>query len=168
MKRKSFLAIFLVALALFTTSCGTGDKIGSVQMTVVGAGGGVVNLAGMGGTLQLQVLAIYTSGKQINETNFATYVVTPEGSDDSGAPLPTPPLGMSLNKTGLITATETASGGGICVWDNLGTTAQPSWFYNGDYKIIATYRGFSSNPVYIPVASAADPLTGQVGQCGPA
>ena len=50
------------------------------DVVVVGSGGaGTVNLDGLGGTLQLQVLANYTSGKQIDETNFSTYTVTPEG-----------------------------------------------------------------------------------------
>jgi hypothetical protein len=64
----------------------------------------------------------------------------------------------------MITAVQPAD----CVWKNLGTTQTPSWFYQGDYKIVATYRGFTSNPVFIPIASAADTITGQTGQCGPA
>ncbi len=165
MKRTLFFAtLLLTAVALLATSCGTGDKIGSVSMEVVGAqGAGVVNLSGLGGTLQLRVLANYTSGKQIDETNFATYTVTPEGVDDTGTPLMAPPNTLTLDKTGMITAVQPA----VCVWENLGTTSTPSWFYHGDYKIIATYRGFSSNPVFIPVASAADSITGQVGKCGP-
>jgi hypothetical protein len=162
-KRNLILATLLSAIALLTTSCGTGDKIGSVSISATGASGGVINLAGLGGTLQLQVTANYTSGKLIDETNFATYTVTPEGVDDTGTPLPAPPLTLTINSTGMITAVDPA----VCVWDNLGNTATPSWFYNGDYKIVATYRGFSSNPIFIPIASAADPITGQQGQCGP-
>ena len=165
MKRTLFFATLLLsAVALLATSCGTGDKIGSVSMQVVGANGaGVVNLSGLGGTLQLRVTANYTSGKQIDETNFATFTVTPEGTDDTGAALLAPPNTLTLDKTGMVTAVQPA----VCVWENLGTAQQPSWFYHGDYKIIASYRGFSSNPVFIPVASAADTITGQVGTCGP-
>ena len=113
MKRTLFFATLLLsAVALLTTSCGTGDKIGSVSMQVVGSSGaGVVDLKGLGGTLQLQVTANYTSGKQIDETNFATYIVQAQG--------------------------------------------------------FAQYRGFTSNPVFIPVASAASNQTGMNGQCGP-
>lgn len=153
----------LGVVTLLSTSCGTGDKIGSVSINAAGSTG-VVNLAGLGGTLQLQVMANYTSGKQIDETNFATYTVTPEGYDDTNTPLPSPPQTLTINSTGMITAVDPA----VCVWNNVGTVAEPSWFYTGDYKIVATYRGFTSNPIFIPVASAADTITGQVGQCGPA
>ncbi len=171
MKRTLFFATLLLsAIALLTTSCGTGDKIGSVSMQVVGAGGaGVVDLKGLGGTLQLQVMANYTSGKQIDETNFAAFTVTPEGTDDGGATLPAPPFGVSLNKTGMLTATAIDSlGDGLCTWQNLGQNIQnPSWFMTGHYTITATYRGFTSNPVYIPVASAASVQSNTNGQCGP-
>ncbi len=155
--------VTLAVVTLLSTSCGVGDKIGSVSISAAGTTG-VVNLAGLGGTLQLKVIANYTSGKQIDETNFVTYVVTPEGVDDTGAALPSPPQTLTVSSTGMVTAVDPA----VCVWDNLGSTATPSWFYKGDYKIVATYRGFTSNPIFIPVASAADPITGQVGQCGPA
>ena len=162
MKRTLFFAtLFLTAVALLTTSCGTGDKIGSVSMTAVGVSGGIVNLAGLGSTLQLNVTANYTSGKQIDETNFAVFTVTPEGTDDTGTALPAPPLTLTISSTGMLTSVQPA----VCVWVNLGTPAQPSWFYTGDYKIVATYRGFSSNPIFIPIASAA--ANSGDGTCGP-
>lgn len=159
---KLLAAILSTAVLVIMSGCGTGDKIGSVSISAVGASGGVINLAGLGSTLQLQVTANYTSGKLIDETNFATFTVTPEGTDDTGTPLAAPPLTLTINKTGMITAVDPA----VCVWVNLSqSTTTPSWFYTGDYKIIATYRGFSSNPIFIPVASAAA-NTGN-GQCGP-
>jgi hypothetical protein len=164
-KHTRILAALLGVVTLLTTSCGVGDKLASVSMTAVGiTGSGVINLVGLGSTIQLKVTANYTSGKQIDQTNFVTYVVTPEGFDDAGAFLPSPPQTLNINKTGMITAVQPAD----CVWKNLGTTQTPSWFYQGDYKIVATYRGFTSNPVFIPIASAADTITGQTGQCGPA
>jgi hypothetical protein len=170
-KRSIFLATLLVAISLCLINCGTGDKIGSVSMQVVGASGGTVNLAGLGGTLQLQVMANYTSGKQIDETNFATYTITAEGTDDTGATLPAPPYGMELSNTGLITATATQDDAGICTWWNGNTTSTalttPAWAFTGDYSIVATYRGFTSNPVYIPVASGSSVQPSNEGQCGP-
>jgi hypothetical protein len=172
-KRTSILATLLIAISLFSTSCGTGDKIGSVAMQVVGSGTGTVNLAGLGGTLQLQVLAVYTSGKQIDETNFATYTVTPEGFywtyDNAGNELaqvtmPAPPQGITLNKTGMLTAVDP----GICSWVNLGSSStSAAWAFTGDYMVTATYRGFTSNPVFIPVASAASGANNTNGACGP-
>jgi hypothetical protein len=171
-KRTSILTTILVAISVFSSSCGTGDKIGSVSMQVIGSGGaGTVNLSGLGGTLQLQVLANYTSGKQIDETNFATYTVTAEGYyctyDSSGNctqnTMPSPPQTVTLDKTGMISAVDPA----ICSWVNLGTLTTMSWAYTGDYMITATYRGFTSNPVFIPLASAASGANNTNGQCGP-
>jgi hypothetical protein len=161
-KRSKVLVTLLGAVSLLSTACGTGDKIGSVSVTAAGSTG-IVNLVGLGGTMQLKVNANYTSGKVIDETNFATYEVTPEGTlSDKLNPLPVPPLGLSINPTGMITATDPA----ICTWTNNGTLASPSYSFVGDYKIIAHYRGFSSQPLYIPVASGATDQAGQNGQCG--
>ena len=165
MKRTNILATLLGVISLTLSGCGTGDKIGSVSMQVVGAGTGTVNLIGLGGTLQLQVKANYTSGKYIDETNFATYTVTPEGFDENtGAALAAPPLTLTINSTGMLTAVDPA----VCTWfSTTGNSTTPGWAYVGDYKIVATYRGFSSNPVFIPLASAASNQSGLQGQCGP-
>jgi len=163
-KHTRILAALLGVVTLLTTSCGVGDKIGSVSMSVVGiTGSGVVDLKGLGGTLQLKVTANYTSGKQIDETNFVTYTVTAQGTDDGNVPLSSPPQTLTINKTGMITAVAPA----VCTWVNLGTLQSPSWAFTGDYMIVATYRGFSSNPVFIPVASAASSGANTNGQCGP-
>ncbi len=166
MKRTLFFATLLLsAIALLTTSCGTGDKINSVSMTVAGQTG-TVNLVGLGGTLQLQVLANYTSGKFIDETQFATYKMEAIGFEwDNSTPMPAPPLGAAIDPSGMVTATEP----GVCSWwSNTGTTGNTGWSFRGYYKVTATYRGFTSNPVFIPVASAASGQTGVSGQCGPA
>jgi hypothetical protein len=169
-KRNHILATVVgaIAIALLTTSCGTGDKIGSISITAAGASGGVINLAGLGATLQLQVTANYTSGKTIDETNFATYMVTAQGYDNNFGPitgaLAAPPLTLTINKTGMVTSVDPA----VCTWVNYGTLSTPGWAYTGDYEIVATYRGFVSQPIYIPVASAASNQTGMNGQCGPA
>jgi len=188
-KRTRIAATLLVAIALFSISCGSEDKIASVAMGVVTTGGvgtGTYNLIGLGGTLQLAVLANYTSGKQIDETNFSTFTIVPEGyycvafSDlttcaaDSAFNMPTPPPagttvptppqgGITVSSTGMVTAVDP----GICSWVNLGTLTQPGWAYTGWYEITATYRGFKSNIVAIPVGSAANAQTNTNGQCGP-
>ena len=166
MKRTKILATFLGIISLLSTGCGTSDKIGSVSMQVVGASGaGVVDLKGLGGTLQLAVSANYTSGKIIDQTHFATYTVTAEGVDNNTKlPLPAPPMTFTINSTGMITAVDPA----VCTW--FSTTGDPKtggWAFTGDYKIVATYHGFSSNPVFIPIASAASNQANMQGQCGP-
>ena len=166
MKRTRIFAALFAVVALMTSSCGVGDKLASVSISASGQTG-TVNLAGLGGTLQLQVMANYTSGKSVDETNFSTYTITPECCDDAGNQLPTPPEGLELNATGMLTATAP----GICTWTNENTTttgaSEPSWFMTGDYTIVATYRGFTSNPIYIPVASAANNQPINNGVCGP-
>jgi hypothetical protein len=161
-KRISILAMFLAAVTLITTSCGTSDKVASVSLSVSGTTG-VVNLAGLGGTLQLQVLTHYTSGKQVDETNWSTYAVTAQGVDDNGLALPAPPQGVTINATGMVTATEP----GICTWTDLSSSTTPAWAISGWYQVIATYKGMQSQPVYIPVASAASSQSITDGQCGP-
>jgi hypothetical protein len=163
-KYTRILAALLGVVTLLTTSCGVGDKIGSVSISAVGLSGGVVDLKGIGGTIQLKVTANYTSGKQIDETNFVTYTVTPERDDDTGALLPSPPQTVTINNTGMVTAVEPAK----CTWKNLGTVQSPSWVLTGDYVVTAKYRGFTSQPIFIPVASAASSGNNTNGQCGPA
>jgi len=168
-KRTSILAMFLAAVTMLSTSCGTSDKVASVSLAVLNTTGsattGTVNLAGLGGTLQLQVLTHYTSGKQVDETNWSTFAVTAQGVDDNGLALPTPPQGVAVNATGMVTATEP----GICTWYDVNTsgTGSAAWAFTGWYQIIATYKGMQSQPVYIPVASAASTQSIAEGQCGP-
>ena len=78
-KRKQVFATLLVAaISLLSSSCGVGDKVASVSVSAAGTTG-TINLVGLGGTLQLQVNANYTSGKVVDETNFSTYTITAEG-----------------------------------------------------------------------------------------
>jgi hypothetical protein len=170
-KRLQDLAILLVAaVPLLSTSCGNSDKIASVTVTAASSGttagsAGTINLQGLGGTLQLKVTTNYTSGKFVDETNYATFTVTPEGTlDDQVTPLPVPPLGVAINATGLLTAVDP----GICTWVNAGTLTTPGWFFSGDYRIVANYRGFQSQPIFIPVSSSASSQNNApAGQCGP-
>lgn len=159
----------LATLPFLTSSCGTSDKIASVTISAAGQTG-TVNLVGLGGTMQLQVLANYTSGKFIDETNYATYTVTSEGyytdwNTNVQYPMPASPLTVTINNTGLVTAVDPA----VCSWisavpDNTATTG---WAYTGWYEITATYRGFTSQPIDIPLASAANGQPTEGGQCGP-
>ncbi len=157
----------LATVPFLTSSCGNSNKIASVTMTASGQTG-TINLSGLGATLQLQVLANYTSGNYVDQTNYATYTVVPAGVDDNGNALPAPPLGVSLNNTGLITATANGAGNGICTWfSTTDNPTTPGWAFTGYYQITATFRGFTSNPIYVPVASAASSQSGMEGQCGP-
>jgi hypothetical protein len=164
-KRKQLLAAILAAAVFSMSGCGASDKLASITLTQKGSSssGGFFNLKGIGGTLQLAVIANYTSGKQVEETNFSTFTVTAEGVlDDNATPLPTPPLSITISRTAMLTAVDPA----ICTWDDLSTDpAKPSWVLTGDYMIVATYKGLQSQPLFVGVASAAG--NGPNGTCGP-
>lgn len=173
MKRISLCALFFAAVALLSTSCGTSDSIKSLYLTSPGVNNsGFYNLAGADSTLQLQVLAIYNSGKQIDVTNASTWTVTTVGQDQFGNNLSLYPYGpttVPINATGLMTAVET-----LCTWgDALNTTVTPNvywnppvWYYTGYYQVTASYRGFTSQPIAVGVGSETS-ITSPIGGCGP-
>jgi len=170
-KRTQILVTLLVAISLFSTSCGTGDSIKSLLLTSTGANNsGTYNLPGVDATLQLKVYAIYNSGKMIDVTNASTWSVTPVCCDQNGVDLP--PYGpdtVPINKTGLMTAVVV-----MCTWaDAIDYTQKPPapakppiWQYTGYYQTTASYRGFTSQPVGIGVGSQAS-NNSPVGGCGP-
>jgi hypothetical protein len=165
-KRANILAVLLVALLLISSGCGTSDYVQSVDLTATSAatGGGFYNIVGWGGTLQLQVNAIYHSGKTVPVTNSVKFLVTPQGSDANGGALQAPPNTVSLNTTGMMTAVNPP----VCTWQDLTPppATTPSWFLTGSYQVIADYNGMQSQPIFIGVASAAG--TDPNGACGPA
>lgn len=185
MKRLSTVILFLAAFALLTTSCGTSDYLESLTLSSTGTtSGGFYNLAGVDGTLQLQVLANYHSGKTINVTNNSTWNVSPVGcattADNptylcpneagAGSPYTIPDYGpntVPISTTGLMTGIVA-----MCTWtdaiDNTLTPPAPFnppvWEYRGYYQVTATYRNFTSQPVGIGVGvTASDNSAG----CGP-
>ena len=172
MKRTlTVLALFLTAIALLTTSCGTSDYIKSVQLNANGASaGGTFNLPGVDAALQFQVWAIYNSGKQIDVTKATTWTVTPQGTDQDGAPLPAyGPNTVPISPSGLMSGIV-----GICTWeDAFNTTVTPNAYWNppvwqisGWYQVTATYRNFTSEPLGVGVGVATS-KTSPIGGCGP-
>ncbi len=164
MKRTTILAALLVAVSLISTGCGTSDSIKSITITSTSSN---LEVYGEGGTLQLQVNANYNSGKTVPVTNQATFVLTPLGTDDGGNALPnpytTPPSTIQINSTGLVTAITPF----ICTWV---VTSAPgatpiTYAISGSYQVVATYKGMSSAPQFIPVASADINVAGAT--CGP-
>jgi hypothetical protein len=164
-------ALFLTAIALLLTSCGTSDSIKSLGLTANGVNlGGTFNLAGVDSTLPITVWANYNSGKQIDVTNASTFTITPQGVDQDGAPLP--PYGpntVPVTRTGLMTGIV-----GICTWkDLINNTVTPPAYWNppqweivGWYQVTATYRNFTSQPIAIGVGVATS-NTSPIGGCGP-
>jgi hypothetical protein len=123
-KRISFVALFLAAIALLTTNCGTSDYLETLALSSNGANaGGFYNLVGADGTLQLVVTANYHSGKMIDVTNNSTWNVGTVCCDQNGHQLPTYGANtVPINSTGLMTAIIS-----LCTWtDAIETTGTGS------------------------------------------
>jgi hypothetical protein len=181
-KRISFVTLILIAIALLSSSCGTSDYMQSIQLTSTGGtAGGFYNLAGVDGTLQLQVLAVYHSGKMIDVTNNSTFTMTPVGSIFTTADA-TYPAGSAVPAAGPNTVTINPNGlmtglAQICTWEDGFTTTTTNgvttitydnpavWEYTGYYQTVATYRGFTSQPVGVGLGIAESNAPG--GGCGP-
>lgn len=187
MKRISFLAMFVAAVALLSTSCGTSDSVKSIYLTSAATSTGsttgttVYNLPGVDATLQLKAFAVYHSGRQVDITNDSTWNVQPVGCVFSGNPNapcggPLPAYGpdsVPISKTGLMTGIAQ-----ICTWMDPDVTTgtppntttapanPPIWEYTGYYQTTATYNGMTSQPVGIGVGVTAS--NAPTGGCGPA
>ncbi|MGP0021284.1 MAG: hypothetical protein ACLPHP_22130 [Candidatus Sulfotelmatobacter sp.] len=188
MKRTfTVLALFVAAIALLSTNCGTSDYIKSLTLTSnsTSAGsssggpiGGSYNLVGVDGTLQLKVYANYNSGKNIDVTNASVFTMVPTGTVYSsadpvnyppGGPLPAPaPNTVTIDGTGFMTGIAP-----VCTWVDATTVVSgvvtpvtpPAWEYTGFYQVTATYRSFTSQPVGVGMGIAVSNDPGQ--GCGP-
>ena len=165
MKRISILAVSLSAVLLASLlGCG-GPAIGKLQainLTASGSSsGGFFDLKGEGGTLQLTATGIYTSTDTKDLSSRATYTATPTGTDLSGNPLLSPPQTITISSTGLVTAVIPF----VCTWTNVGDPTTPAYQLTGSYKIVATFKGVTSQPVFVGVASQGG--DGPSGACGP-
>jgi hypothetical protein len=146
----------LLLLTMFLSGCASDNKLRSIQLQASDGTTGTVEVKGAGGTLQLKAVGTYSNGMTRDLTTNVAYsvVITPGSVDAFGAPLPAPPQGLSVNVSGLATATEPFA----CTFDvNNAIT--------GSYTVTATLNGIASQPMYIPVASAVG--TGTAGACGP-
>lgn len=159
MKRTSILAALALALMFSQLGCG-GPAVGHLKTIQLFATSN--NLAGEGGTAQLTAIGNYSSNASKDLTIHVTYVVTPTGSDDTGAALSTPPNTMMVSSTGLLTAVPPF----VCTWVSQTNGTTTSWYLSGSYQIVATFQGVTSQPIYISVASSAG--NNSTGQCGPA
>jgi hypothetical protein len=166
---KLFSFLCVSPLLLFMLSCGGSSHLQSIQISTTAPQG--FNVIGLGGTIQLVVTGVYSNGHTRDLTQQAAYqiVVTANSVDQDGAPLPTPPEGLEVSPTGLVTAEYP----GICTWINLNassaTATSPVWSMSGSYTITATADKFTSQPVYVAAASAIGiiNMSNPNGFCGP-
>ncbi len=162
-KRTIFFIAFLSLLAFCLASCGSTDNLRTIQLTAPST-----ELQGIGGTIQLQAQGTYAYGPNRDLTNQVTYTVVVDavnGVDINGVALPTPPSTVTISTTGLVTAVDPP----VCTYADVGTATTPAWVLTGTYEITASYRGVTSQPVYVGVASAAGPPAPAIaaGACGP-
>ena len=163
MNRKTFTtALGCALLATTLLGCGGSNKLQSITLTA-GGQSGTVNLKGIGGTLQFKATGNYSSTKTHDLTNVVTYSVIPDPNGSVIPPLP--PLTVTMNPTGMMTAVEPA----ICLWHdsepNPDVDNKPAWSITGSYIVTATFQGVTSQQMFIPVASATG--DGPQGACGP-
>jgi hypothetical protein len=193
--RKTLFAALVCALLVFSMlGCETTNHLQSIQLKAVLINGvattsqsGTVTLLGNGGTIQLSATGQYSSGKSLllhGEGLVYTAAIDPQWhwTDTSGLLVPpceapscpapsTPPYTsgtVEYSQTGLITAVEPA----VCTWVNsaVDPSTTPAWSYVGDYVITASYQGITSQPFYVPIASAVgvyDQYSNPTGACGP-
>jgi hypothetical protein len=162
-KRTTLFAAFACALLTFSLlGCGTTNHLQTIQLTTASssATGGLFNVKGIGGTLQLVATGSYSSGQHKDLTSVVTYTVVP---DPNGIALAKPPETVTMSKTGLMTAVEPAA----CTWhdDEPDLTKTPSWVLTGSYIVTATFQGVTSQQAFVAVASLAG--DGPGGACGP-
>lgn len=183
MKRTKILTAVACALLSFSLlGCGTNNKLQSIQLNAALINGvapssqsGFTTLQGNGGTIQLQAIGSYSDDTTKDITNAVTYTVIVDPTYNADVfgntlvppcqapkcPNPSsPPYSqgtVEYSQTGLLTAVEPAT----CTWVDVapvttpGTAPTPAWYYVGDYIVTATYRGVTSQPFYVPIASSA-------------
>jgi hypothetical protein len=175
-----FAALGCVALAAILTGCGafkgTTNNLQSIQLSTSNTGespAGTLNLQGIGATAQLYTWGNYTSGipKLLNDVAVTYQIAITPGSaawtGTLGDPNADPPQTVQLAaSTGLLTAVTPFA----CTWINTATTGtSPAWALEGTYTLTSTYKGLTSPPVYLAVASAGGitSTTNPSGECGP-
>jgi len=149
-----YLALATTVALLCLAGCG-GYNLKSITLSASSN-----ELKGLGGTSQLTATGNYSNFTSKDVSSRVKFTLTPEGTlDDGVTPLPTPPQSITVDGTGMLTAVDP----GICTFTNIGTSTKPAFALTGWYKVVATFNGVSSQPLFIGMASAA----GASGQCGP-
>jgi hypothetical protein len=165
-----FAALGLAVLALSLVGCGAfkgqTNDLQSVQISTSNtaeSAPGTLSLEGEGGTLQLYAWGNYTSGvpKLLNDVPITYQISITPGSiawtgplePEMGDPNANPPQSVQLSSTtGLLTAIPPFE----CTFVNTATSGtSPAWAIDGSYAVTATYKGMTSPPVFVAVASAA-------------
>jgi hypothetical protein len=191
-RKTIFAALACALLVLSMLGCGATNKLKSVQLTATLINGvapsnqpGNIVILGDGGTIQLLATGTYSGGTSVDLTKVVTYTVVVDSNLPSngagGTLLPpcqppacpspsAPPFTngtLEYNITGLITAVEPAA----CTFVNnaVDPSTTPAWAIIGQYVVTATIDGVTSQPLYVPIASAVGVVSDSnpSGSCGP-
>lgn len=178
-RKTLFTAVVCALLTFSMLGCGTSNKLQSIQLSSSNTAetpGSTLDLQGIGGTLQVYLWGNYSNGsaKLLNNVGGVAYQIsiTPGSTELSGGgyvPLTAvPPQTVELSPNGLLTAVTPFA----CTWVNSATppATSPAWAISGSYTLTATYKGLTTAPAYVAVASAAGitDTTNPTGECGPA
>jgi hypothetical protein len=158
-------------LEMASVGCGGSSHLQSIELTAASPTSEGFDVLGLGGTIQLVATGTYSDGKTRDITNGVAFqiAITSNSADQHGNALPTPPQGLEVSPTGLLTAEYP----GVCTWINLNdssaTATVPAWAMTGSYTVTANDHGITSQPVYVAVASAIGIVdaTNPAGACGP-
>jgi hypothetical protein len=158
--RKFIFSALVSAAILSQLGCG-GAAIGTLKSITLSSSPST-NLSGAGGIVQLSSTGNYSTGAHSDLSNKVTYTVTTTGTDDTGAALLAPPNTITISPTGLVTAVTPF----VCTWIDTTPSGNATWSLSGSYQIVSSFKGISSQPVFISVASAVS-NTNPAGKCGP-
>jgi len=174
--RKTLFAVLACALLVVSMlGCGQTNDLQSIQLSTSSTSAappGTIDLQGEGATAQLYVWGNYSNGKQklLDAVGGVAYqiAITVPSEDQFDDPLPTPPQGVQLSPTGLLTTVPPF----ICTWQNSAVppATAPAWGLSGSYSVTATYSGFTTPPVFVADASQAGidtNGTNPTAECGP-
>ena len=173
---KTLFAALACALLVFSMlGCGTTNHLQSVQLSTSNTSEvpmGTLEVKRVGGTLQLYAWGNYSSGTQklLDNVNVVYKISITPGSaawtGTLGDPNATPAQTVQLTPNGLLTAVTPFA----CTFINDATTGTtPAWAIDGTYSVTATYKGLTSPPAFVAVASEAGTVstTNPTGACGP-
>jgi hypothetical protein len=169
--RTTLFAALACALLVFSMlGCGATNHLQSITLQASSINGtatttqpGFYNIVGDGSTIQLQAMGNYSNGQTKDITSQVTFqlIVDPNYTQNANGGTLLPPCVGScqsgqgtaeISVTGLVTAIEPAT----CTWiDPVPAPGAASWFFIGAYQATASALGITSQPIYIPIASAA-------------
>src|SRR6202521_2479286 len=173
--RKTLFPALACALLVFSMlGCGMSNHLQSIQLSTSNTSEvpmGTLEVKGVGGTLQSYAWGNYSSGTQklLDNVNVVYKISITPGSaawtGTLGDPNATPAQTIELTPNGLLTAVTPFA----CTFINKATTGTtPAWALLGTYSVTAVYRGLTSPPAFVAVASEAGTVStsNPTGACG--